>query len=97
MIEPTEDERKRADRWGRRLYKCGRCGRWFRHRRDLGSAAGPQISVCGALLEPPEARCMLEDDLGNRWWPRDKPMPDLLEIDRRNREESVVCSGRPKA
>jgi hypothetical protein len=50
--------------------------------RDLGSMAGPRISVCGALLNPPEARCMMEDDFGQRWWPDDEPMPDLMEIDR---------------
>jgi hypothetical protein len=48
--------------------------------------AGPRVSVCGALLNPPEARCLLEDDLGNFWWPKNKPVPDLLEIDRRQRE-----------
>jgi len=29
---------------------------------------------------------MLADDFGEMWWPKDEPMPDLLEIDRRNRE-----------
>jgi hypothetical protein len=29
---------------------------------------------------------MLCDDFGNRWWPEDEPMPDLIEIDRLQRE-----------
>lgn len=29
---------------------------------------------------------MLEDDFGNRRWPKDEPMPDLLEIGRQQQE-----------
>jgi DNA-directed RNA polymerase subunit RPC12/RpoP len=83
---PTEDERKRADRRGRWLYKCAVCGREFWSRRNLSSDAGPRVSVCGALLSPPVAHCLLTDDLGRWWWPKDEPMPDLLEIDRKQRE-----------
>jgi hypothetical protein len=83
---PTEDQHRRSDKDGRFLYTCAICGRMFRHRRNLGSEAGPRISVCGALLNPPEARCMMVDDFGEIWWPKDEPMPDLLEIDRWLRE-----------
>jgi hypothetical protein len=38
------------------------------------------VSVCGSVLDPPEARCMLCDDFGVMWWPKDKPMPDLVAI-----------------
>jgi hypothetical protein len=48
------------------------------------------VSVCGALLNPPEARCMLADDFGEIWWPKDEPMPDLLEIDRLQREAEAA-------
>jgi hypothetical protein len=51
--------------------------------------AGPRVSVCGALLNPPAARCMLADDFGEIWWARDVPMPDLLEIDRLQREREA--------
>ena len=81
----SEDRRKRSDQDGLLLYTCARCGRMFRAKRGLGSQAGARVSVCGAILDPPEARCMLEDDFGKRWWPKNKPMPDLLEIDRRQR------------
>ena len=83
---PTEDQRRRSDRDGRFLYSCAVCGRMFLSRRNLASEAGARISVCGAILNPPEARCMLADDFGEIWWPKDEPMPDLLEIDRLQRE-----------
>jgi hypothetical protein len=54
----------------------------FLSRRNLASEAGARVSVCGAILSPPEARCMMTDDFGEIWWPKDKPMPDLLEIQR---------------
>jgi hypothetical protein len=77
---PSEDRRKRADKDGRLLYTCARCGRFFWSGRNLASDAGARVSVCGAILDPPEARCMLEDDFGKRWWPKNKPLPDLLEM-----------------
>ena len=97
---PSEDRRKRADKDGRRLYTCGRCGRFFLSRCNLASASGARVSVSGAILDPPEARCMLDDDFCNRWWPQDEPLPDLLEIDRKQREvEAATESERatPKA
>jgi hypothetical protein len=91
---PTEDQRRRSDKDGRFLYTCAVCGRMFRHGRNLGSEAGARVSVCGALVNPPEARCMLADDFGEIWWPKNKPMPDLLEIDRRQREAEATESER---
>ena len=85
MSAPSEDQRKRADRHGRNWHKCGRCGRWFLVAGEFSSNAGRRVTVCGVLLDPPEAHCLLEDDCGYRWWPEDKPMPDLMEIDRHNR------------
>jgi hypothetical protein len=64
------------------VYHCGRCGRPFLSGRNLASAAGNRISVCGAILDPPEARCMMEADGVGRWWPDDVPMPDLLAMQR---------------
>jgi hypothetical protein len=29
---------------------------------------------------------MLADDFGDIWWPKSKPMPNLLEIQRHNQE-----------
>ena len=87
---PSEDRRKRTDQDGRLHYKCARCDRFFWSRRNLASAAGARVSVCGAILDPPEARCMLEDDFGQRWWPKDRSMPDLLEIDRKQREAEAA-------
>jgi hypothetical protein len=52
---------------------------------SLARGAGERIvRACGALLSPPQARCLLNDDFGNRWWPKDKPMPDLIAIQRAN-------------
>ena len=86
---PTEDVRRRSDRSGRFHYRCAHCGRWFLYRGQLGSAAGPRVSVCGVLLDPPEARCMFCDDFGAMWWPKDKPMPDLAAIQQwMDREEA---------
>jgi hypothetical protein len=36
------------------------------------------------------AHCLLTDDLGRWWWPKNKLMPDLLEIDRLQREAEPV-------
>jgi hypothetical protein len=83
---PTEDERRRSDRDGRFLYACAVCGRLFLSRRVLASEAGNRVSVCGNVLSPPEARCLLGDDFGNLKSPANKKMPDLLEIDRMQRE-----------
>jgi hypothetical protein len=85
-----EDRRKRSDKHGRLLYTCGRCGRPFWASPGFGSMAGARVSVCGLVLRPPEARCLLEDGLGNRWWPTDEPMPDLLEVDRLQREAEAA-------
>ena len=74
-VSPTEDERKRSDRDRRRWCQCFCCKRWFKF-------WNAEVRVCGVLLSPPEARCILEDDFGVRWWPDDKPMPDLLAIQR---------------
>ena len=71
---PSEDEQKRSDKDGRFWCQCAFCKRWFKHRDRA-------IRVCGALLSPPEASCMMCDDFGVRWWPKSKPMPDLMEID----------------
>jgi hypothetical protein len=49
------------------------------------------VTVCGVLACPPVAHCLLTDDLG-RWWPKDKPMPDLLEIDRLQGEAETARS-----
>ena len=87
---PTEDARKRADRRGRWLYKCAICGREFWSMSRLASAAGPRVTVCGVLAQPPVAHCLLTDDFGKIWWPKDKPMPDLLEIDRKQREAEAA-------
>ena len=81
MNGPTEDARKRAERDGRNWHQCGVCKRWFLIRGNYGSMLGPRITVCGVLLNSPEAHCLLTDDFGNWWWPKDKPLPDLLEID----------------
>jgi len=82
VIRSAEDKRRRSDREGRFEYTCGLCGRPFLSNRNLGSVAGNRISVCGAILSPPQARCLLADDSGQRWWPDDVPMPDLLAIQR---------------
>jgi hypothetical protein len=62
-------------------------------RRKAGRTWGGdrQVRVCGVLLSPPQAHCLLCDDFGEMWWPKEKPMPDLMEIERRRREllESV--------
>jgi hypothetical protein len=79
---PTEDQRRRSDKDGPFLYTCAVCGRMFLSRRNLASAAGARISVCGAILSPLEAHCMLANDFGEIWWLPDVPMPDLLEIQR---------------
>jgi uncharacterized OB-fold protein len=78
----NEDKRRRSDRNGRFPYTCASCGRFFLSRRNLASMAGARVSVCGAILDPPQAHCLLEDGLGNRWWPKNRPMPDLLELQR---------------
>jgi hypothetical protein len=78
----TEDRRRRSDRRGQFEYTCGHCGRPFLSSRNLASMAGNRISVCGAVLDPPEARCMLEIDGVGRWWSDDVPMPDLLAMQR---------------
>jgi hypothetical protein len=46
----------------------------FLSRRNLSSEAGARVSVCGAILSPPEARCILADDFGEIWRPKNKPM-----------------------
>jgi hypothetical protein len=101
---PTEDQRRRSDKDGRFLYTCAVCDRMFRHRGNLGSVAGPRISVCGALLDPPEVRCMLADDFGEIWWLKGEPMPDLLEFYRCTPEHAAggwlvreMVSGHPPA
>lgn len=85
MNGPTEDQRKRASRDGRNWHRCGVCDRWFLVAGEFSSNAGRRVTVCGVLLDPPEARCMLTVD-GEWWWPEDEPLPDLVEIDRKNRE-----------
>lgn len=70
---PSEDERKRSDKDGRFWCQCAHCKRWFKHRDRA-------VRVCGVLLSPPEAHCLLCDDFGVRWWPQEKPMPDLVAI-----------------
>jgi hypothetical protein len=80
-VRPSEDARKRSDKDGRFWCQCAFCLRWFKHRDR-------QVRVCGALLDPPEASCMLCDDFGDRWWPKDKPMPDLMEIDAFYRQQA---------
>jgi hypothetical protein len=70
---PTEDTRKRSDKDGRFWCQCAFCERWFKHSNNA-------IRVCGALLSPPEANCLLSDDFGERWWPDDEEMPDLIAI-----------------
>jgi len=78
----AEDKRRRSDRHGRFEYTCAHCGRPFLSSRNLGSMAGNRVSVCGAVLSPSQARCLLADEFGKRWWPEGAPMPDLLEIQR---------------
>jgi hypothetical protein len=72
-VRPSEDERKRSDKDGRRWCQCSYCKRWFKH-------ANSDVRVCGALLSPPEARCLLRDDFGASCW--SGPMPDLEELQR---------------
>ena len=84
---PTEDLRRRSDKDKRFWCQCAYCKRWFKHSNN-------DVRVCGALLSPPEARCMLTDDFGNWWWPKGKPLPDLMEIEAKNRQsESGYSSG----
>ena len=49
-----------------------------------------EVRVCGVLLSPPEARCLLNDDFGKRWWPEAEPMPDLIAI-QRSYDEQVAA------
>jgi len=93
VARSAEDKRRRSDRHGRFEYTCYHCGRPFLSNRNLGSAAGNRVSVCGAILNPPEARCLLADEFGKRWWPEDVPMPDLLEIQRHNDEREAEAAG----
>jgi hypothetical protein len=72
---PTEDARKRSDKDRRFWRQCAFCQRWFKHHDN-------DVRVCGALLSPPQARCMLADDFGTRWWPKNKPTPSLLTLQR---------------
>lgn len=89
MSAPTEDQRKRADRHGRNWHQCARCRRWFLVSGEFSSQEGTRVTVCGVLLNPPEPHCLLEDDLGERWWPEDRPLPDLVAIDRHNRAAKI--------
>jgi hypothetical protein len=82
---PSDDERKRSSRDGRNWHKCARCGRWFLVHGEFSSQLGRRITVCGVLLDPPEPSCMMVID-GEWWWPKDEALPDLVEIDRKNRE-----------
>lgn len=88
---PREDQRRRSDQDGRFPYKCAHCGRFFLSQRNLASAPGARVSVCGNVLSPPLARCLLADDFGRLWWPQDKLMPDLLEIQRFYDEQAATA------
>jgi hypothetical protein len=72
---PSEDARKRSDKDGRFWCQCAFCMRWFKHSNN-------DVRSCGSLLSPPQSSCMLEDGSGKRWWPKSKPMPDLISIQR---------------
>lgn len=90
----TEDARKRADRRGRSLHRCAVCGREFLTRGIFSSQLGPRVTVCGVLLNPPVAKCMLADDFGKLRWPEDKPMPDLVAIQQRYDERHAAHATR---
>jgi hypothetical protein len=80
MTEITENDRRRSDANGLLLYTCARCGRVFRAKPGLGTAAGDRVTVCGVILRPPVTHCLLEDEFGKRWWPKNRPVADLLMI-----------------
>lgn len=88
---PSQNERRRSDKDGRFWVQCHFCKRWFRWRNR-------EVRVCGVLLDPPEAHCMLCDDFGKRWWPKNKEMPDLIAIQERQRQnesaEPVLADSR---
>jgi hypothetical protein len=83
---PSEDERKRSDKDKRFWCQCAYCKRWFKHSNN-------EVRVCGAVLSPPEARCMLCDDFGVMWWPSGKEMPDLVLIEEKNRQSRAFRAG----
>lgn len=84
MTTPSEDQRKRGTRDGRNWHVCNRCKRWFLVHGEFSSQLGRRVTVCGVILDPPEPRCLLTVD-GEWWWPENEPLPDPVEIDRKNR------------